>query len=212
MPASSAATLRYQRLLDQYRRRTSAGLIAIWSTLDTIDEDRVDDFARQAAPVLAGAKQATVATSAGYFALAAETRPVAIRPEDVTIEPRIRHPFLASWHALNMGRDYEDALRVGRSQASAVGFDFVQETSRLTGDAFAERSGKKMRWYRVPTGKSCDWCIAIAGQSYATAASANFGHDRCDCSVVPADVSSVERVTRTYERGTGRRATGIRRR
>lgn len=211
MPVSRAATTRYQRLLGQYRRRSSAALVAIWSTLDGLDEDHVERFARQAAPVLAGAKRATVATSAGYFALAADTRPVAIRPEDVPVEPRIRHPFLASWHALNVGREYEEAVLVGRAQASAVAFDFVQSTSRLTGDVFAERSGRTMRWHRQPGGKACDWCQTVAGQTYATAASADFGHDRCDCSVVPADVSSVSKVTRTYERGTGRRATGIRR-
>lgn len=186
-------------------------MIALWSRLDSIDEDRVEDFARQAAPALAGAKQATVATSSAFFSLATGVRPVGIRPQDVAVEARIKHPFTAAWHALNMGREYEEALMVGQSQASAVGFDFVQSASRQTGDVFAEQSGVKMRWHRVPSVNACDWCQTVAGQTYATAESADFGHDRCDCSIIPADVSSVGRVTRTVARGEGRRATGTRR-
>lgn len=211
MPASDLAIRRHQRLIGRYRERTSAALVSIWAQLDSIDEDAVEAFARRATPVLAGVKQATVATSSAFFALAAGTRPVGIRPERVVVEPRIRHPFLSAWHALNEGREYEEALTVGRSQASAVGFDFVQSTSRQTGDVFAEQSGMQMRWNRVPSPGACEWCQTVAGQTYATAESADFGHDRCDCSVIPADVSSVSRVTRTVARGEGRRATGARR-
>lgn len=212
MPVSDAAIRRYQQLIGRYRSRASSVLVALWADISDITDDAaVAAFIRQATPLLAGVKQATVATSTGFFALAASVPAAPLHPDDVPVEPRIRHPFLASWHALNMGREYEDAVRVGQSQASAVGFDFVQSTSRRTGDVFAERSGVEMRWNRVPSANACAWCQTVAGQTYATAESADFGHDRCDCSIVPADVSSVGRVTNTTARGTGRRATGVRR-
>lgn len=90
------------------------------------------------------------------------------------------------WHAFTMERPFEEALRVGRSTAQAVGFDFVQSSARRTGDVAAARSGVDVTWRRVPGAKSCDWCRLVAGQTYRTAESADFGHERDDCDVVPA--------------------------
>lgn len=158
----------------------------MWDQLGTYTDEDIERFIVSTAPAIKGAKRATVATSAGFFALATQTRPIAIRPQDVPVEPRITHPFLATWHALKEDRPYAEAVSAGRSQANAVGFDFVQSTSRRTGDIAAERSGTQVRWQRVPGGNACDWCITVAGQLYRTAESADFGHDRCDCAAIPA--------------------------
>lgn len=186
MPPSDTQVARYRRLIGQYRNATSAALVAAWDGLASITDDDVDTFIRRTAPTLTGAKAAVVATSAAFFALATSTRPVAVRPDDVNVEARITHPFLAAWHALAEDRPYAEALEVGRSQANAVGFDFVQSTSRRTGDAVAGAAGKRVRWQRVPGLKACAWCELVAGQLYASAESADFGHDRCDCVAVPA--------------------------
>lgn len=177
--------LRYKRQIAVYRDRTSALLIAAWTKLPNIDEANVAGFEAVTAAPLAGAKAASVTLSASFFSLAMGIRPIGVAPADVLIDADTRGPFRAAWHALSMGRPYEEALEVGRSTAQAVGFDFVQSAARRTGDVVAEKSGEKVRWTRVPGGNACDWCQLVAGQSYLTAESADFGHERDDCDVVP---------------------------
>lgn len=140
MPASDAAVALYHQRLALYRERTSAGLVAAWDGLNAYRDEDMAVFVGRTAPLLSGAKTVTVATSAAFFALMMETRPVAVRSDEVMVEPRISHPFLAMRHALAKGRSIEEAVAAGRSQAEAVGFDFIQSVSRQTGDFVAERS------------------------------------------------------------------------
>lgn len=50
----------------------------------------------------------------------------------------------------------------------------------------SERVGARVVGYRrVLTGKSCSWCARVSTQRYLTADSADFGHPRCDCTVIP---------------------------
>lgn len=187
MALSAEALRRYRRQVDARRRRTAAALATLWDRYDAYDSADAEDFARRSAPVLTGAKTATVATSAAMFAMALNMRrPPAVRPDDVEVEPRIDHPFLAFWHALGEGRPREEALAAGRSQAEAVGSDFVQQTARRTGDAAAKASGRRVRFERRPEPGACAWCVDAADQTYRTARSADFGHDRCLCDVVPS--------------------------
>lgn len=186
MPVSDRAVRRYSTLLATYRRRTSGLLVALWDRLDRHDRVDAAEYARLAEPALDGAKVAAVAASAAFFSLALEVPPVGVRPERVEVEARILDPFLAAWHALKEGRPLIEALAAGRSQADAVGSDFVTRTARRTGDVVADLSGVKVRWRRVPEPGACAWCREVAGNHYRTAESADFGHDRCGCDVVPA--------------------------
>ena len=186
MPLSDAELKRYRTQLATYRRRTSALLAALWDGLDSYDEEAAERYAISAAPILAGAKQASVSASVAMFALSQGIRPPSVPLDAVDVVARIDHPFLALWHAVNEGRPNEEALLAGRNQAEAVGADFVQQTARRTGDVAARESGTRVRWRRVPEPKACSWCRTVAGQLYRTAESADFGHDRCYCDVVPA--------------------------
>ena len=185
MPASEAAIALYHQRLALYRERTSAGLTAAWDELDTYGDEDMETYVARVTPLLEGAKAATVATSAAFFALALGIPPASVRARDVDVEPRITHPFLSAWHALKERRPIEEVASAGRSQAQAVGFDFIQSTSRRTGDYVARASGSDVGWRRVPGGKACAWCFRVAGQTYRTSQSADFGHDRCDCVAVP---------------------------
>jgi hypothetical protein len=158
----------------------------MWDDLDNYTDADLEAFTARAAPLLAGAKAATVATAAAFFALAMSTRPAPVAAKDVPVEPRITHPFLATWHALKEGRPLPDAIAAGRSQAEAVGFDFVQSTSRQTGDYVAKSSGQSVKWRRIPNPGACSWCSNVARRTYRTSAAANFGHDRCFCITAPA--------------------------
>lgn len=186
MPPSPEAIRRYKRQIAVYRSRTSALLIAAWNALPGYDEESVDEFEEVTRPALEGAKRAAVSLSAGFFALALGIRAVGVNPDDIDLQPDTRGPFRATWHAFTMGRAFEEAIGVGRSTAQAVGFDFVQSSARRTGDYVAAASGQTVTWRRVPGAKSCDWCRLVAGQTYRTAESADFGHERDDCDVVPA--------------------------
>lgn len=186
MPLSDEAVRRYDRLLGYYRLRTAAALAAAWDRLETYDEQGIEEFVASTAPALTGAKRSAVASSTAIFALALGIRPPAVTPDDVRVEPRLTHPFLAMWHAVNEGRANDEAIAAGRSQAQAVAQDFVQQTSRRTGDVVARTAGVRTRWRRVPNAGACRWCQTISGQLYRTAESADFGHDRCFCMVVPA--------------------------
>lgn len=184
--ASDAALLVYKRRIAVYRDRTAAALVAAWGKLPAYNEEDVEEFTRSTAPALAGAKVAAVGLAGAFFALALGTRPAPIRAQDIDVEPDLRGPFRATWHALSMGRPYEEAVTVGRATSQAVGFDFVQHTARRTGDHVAAATGREVRWARVPGASSCPWCIDLAnGNTWPTAEAADFGHERCDCDAVP---------------------------
>lgn len=186
MPPSDSAVDLYKRRLQTYRDRTSASLVLAWDDLDNYSDAGLEQFTETTAPLLAGAKAATVATAAAFLSLVLKTRTVSIKADDVDIDPKIRDPFLAAWHALKMGRPLDEAVTAGRSQAQALGWDFVESTARRTGDHVAKAAGRTVRWRRVPSGGACGFCRTAAGQTYHMAATADFGHHRCGCAVVPA--------------------------
>lgn len=184
--ASSQQIARYKLLLERYRLRTSAGLAAAWDGLSSYGEEDIPRFVARTSPLLAGAKAASVATASAFFAQALGIRPPGVDPAAINLEPRVRDPFLALWHAISEGRPNTEALLAGRSMAEAVGFNFVTSIARLTGDHAAKASNREVGWERVPGAGACDWCETVAGQLYHSAESADFGHDRCNCDAVPA--------------------------
>lgn len=186
MPPSKAVIARYKRQISLYRDRASRLLVAAWDELGSWDKDDIEAFALRTAPGLTGAQTAAVALSSAFFAMSLGIRPVAVSAADIEVTANIEGPFHATWHALAMGRAFEEAIGVGRSTASATAFDFVQSSARRTGDVVAERSGRTVRWRRVPGGTSCPWCVDKAQFTYTSSAAADFGHQRCDCDAVPA--------------------------
>lgn len=186
MPASPEAIARFRRQLAVYRNRTSALLVTAWAALPAYDEENIEEFTEATATPLVAAKRASVALSAAFYAIALTIPPVGVDPDDIDVLPDLRGPFLATWHALTMGRGIDEAIRVGRSTASATAYDFVQSTSRRTGDLVVARADIDTGWRRVPGAKACDWCRMVATQTYRTAESADFGHQRDDCIAVPA--------------------------
>lgn len=209
MPSPDAATERYLAALFRQRNAVAAFLATLWSSLEQYGEDGEEQFITTAEPRLQGHKRATVSTSAAYFALALGVRPVGVDAKTVGSVARLRDPFLAARHAVAAGRPWVEAVQAGQSMAEAVGYNFVQSTARRTGDVVAQESGVDVLWRRLPSANACDWCKTVAGQLYNTSESADFGHDRDGCLVVPTNENSVSGITRTTQRGQGRRALGI---
>lgn len=186
MPLPDAALDVYRRRITVVRDRASASLVRAWKRLDRYDEDDIPAFTQATATDLAAAKAAAVSLSAAFFAVALRTRPVGVTPQQIDVDPYLRGPFLAVWHALKEGRPYDEAVAAGEAFSQAVGFDYVQHVARRTGDHVAEQSGVEIRWRRAPTSSSCAWCQNLAaGNTWPTAEAADFGHERCDCDVVP---------------------------
>lgn len=183
MPPNPEVIARYQRRLADHRARASAVLVTSWNRLGSWDQADVTRYERQTAPAMAGIKAATVALSAGFLSLYLAQPPVGVDPDNIDVTPDLTGPFHATWHALAIGRPIADALSAGRSVASAAGYDFVQHTSRRTGDHATPRG---TRWRRIPGGNACDWCLLVSRDDYLSAESADFGHQRDDCIVVPA--------------------------
>lgn len=177
---------RFRSAMRSHRDRTNVGLLTIWDRLGAHDEADVATFARSATPILAGAKQISVATSAAFYSYILDLpRPPAVTAADVVLDPDLRRPFAAYWHGLAEGRPFADALGAGRSVAGHTGSDYLTSVSRRTGDAVAKTAGVETRWMRVAGPDACPWCMERDGGIYATAEDGDFGHERDACDMVP---------------------------
>jgi hypothetical protein len=178
---------RYRTMLAAHSDRTSAVLAAMWARLGSYDESDIAVFAAAAAPVLAGAKTATVATSTAFTSRMLQIRPPAVDPEMVASVVDLRQPFAATWHALAEGRPYSEAVTVGRSVTEATARDYVTSTARLTGDEVTRTVDRPVRWQRVANPGACAWCMERDGGVYPSASDGDYGHERCSCDVVPIE-------------------------
>lgn len=176
---------RYKALIARYGDRTASSMVRAWDRLGSYSEDDIARYQRQTAPVLSGAKTAAVAASAAFFVTTHRIKPVVVKIDHVVVKAKFADPFHAMWHAVGEGRPNDEALQVGRSVAEATGNDFVVSAARRASDLAAKAAGIRVRWARVPAGDACAFYIDAAADTYATADSADFGHDRCSCAVVP---------------------------
>ena len=191
---------------------TAAELIALWDQLDQWDATNATAFAEAATPLIEASAQSAAATS---VALVATLHDIPTPATDMAAVvsarlDRLRDPFNAYGHALRVGRPWEEAIEVGRSTAGQVGTDAAYQAARdamvhmdtpTLGDVWRPRSPSQQRptryerqnwdrpawprWGRVLTGQSCSWCQFFSTRDYFSAETATFGHNRCDCLVVP---------------------------
>lgn len=183
MPSESASvqlTERFQARLANIGQRASRLTAAEWDALGSWNEVDITRFAERVNPALTAARQATANASAGYYSLITDTTPTGFV---ATVVPDLRSPFTAYWHGLAESRPWIEALEAGRARAESVAVDLVTATTREV--AAASAGTDVVGWRRVLTGNSCTWCGQIASQRYRTVDSATFGHDNCDCIVVP---------------------------
>lgn len=182
---NAALLARYRRLIAGRRTVAARALAAAWAALDSYDEADVDAYIAKVTPLIFAAKRSTVAATTAYYAAALGEAPAAVSSASVATTIDLRAPFTAMWHALAEGRPYEEALSAGRSVAEATGEEFVQSTARRTGDAVSAARRQPIRHRRVAEPGACPWCVSRNGGVYYTAESADYGHDRCRCDVVP---------------------------
>lgn len=186
-PVLAQLTRRFGLSLAQITTLAAPQLQALWAKLPGYDEAQIAEFERRAGPIIATAKQATVHHAAGFYALAAGIRPPSITPNHVDVTPDLRGPFIQTWSALKHGDTEDGAIAAGFSRVEAMAANFVASASRLTGDAvYSQANVEPQGWQREPEGNACDWCLEMAQNTYRSADSCDFGHDRCQCIAVPA--------------------------
>lgn len=157
-----------------------------WSGLDAYNEADIETFTTNTAPTLTAAKFAAVRQAAGYYALTAGVRAVAIPATQIAVTPDTRAPFIATWLALKNGAPLDVAVENGASRLGAMVDNLVTSSARQTGDVVVEKAGLKIvGWERVPDGNACPWCLEVSPGFYTSAESADFGHDNCGCSAEP---------------------------
>lgn len=173
---------RYQ--LQLVRTATMVGTAAqeAWARLGSWDRKDIARLADELAPLAGGAQAHAAALAAALAAMLKTLTVPTITPVD---EIDWSPAFHSYWGSLSTN-SWEDALLIGGNAAAAVGFDGVQYAARDAARQVDAREPAITAWERVPDGEACDWCIEVAGQTYHSAESADFGHDRCGCSVVPA--------------------------
>lgn len=181
-----ALVRRYQSRLGFLADTAAFAMASAWDRLGSYDEPDVARYTDSTARAATAAREASVRLSAGFYTALGSSPPVPVDPAAIPVEPATRDPFIAYWQALKSGELWADAILVGHGRAEAVGTNLVVRSARLTGDVTIAATGQQVvGWRRVLRGTSCAWCATVATQRYHSSDSANFGHQRCDCTVVP---------------------------
>lgn len=174
-------TRRYQQHLAVTGDRLGATAAQTWDELGSWDEADIETFTARLQPAAVAAQSHAASLAAAFIALATTSPITPVTAPSVDWAPA----FFVYWKSLTAGT-WEDALQVGRNQAEALGFDAVQSAARDASAQIDRQQPAITRWARIPDAGACDWCLEVAGDQYLTAESADFGHNRCGCSVVPA--------------------------
>lgn len=180
------ATRRFQATIANVIDRATPALHRAWDALDSIDEESVAVLTTGVTPTMAAVKQAAVRSATGYYSILSGARPPSILAAEIPTIANMRDPFISVWQSLAAGNDYTDALLAGRARIEAVVSDFAVSTTRQTGGVFVAKTGRNVGgWERIPDAGACDWCQDVAGQTYYSAETADFGHSRCACTAAP---------------------------
>lgn len=218
--ADPAALIRTtQAMVADLADLTAAELVAMWDELGSWSDPDLERFATRARPMTTATATASARAQAALLAGLEEIAPPTLDLVEIVDDAllRLREPFAATWHAASVGRPWTDAVGAGRSTADAVGRDIAWQSSRAAmaqasetvtlGDlwkpsryqqrptAYQRANWDRPAWptfVRVVSGTSCRWCQMVASRDYYSAESATFGHNRCDCMVVPKSAEADE--------------------
>lgn len=180
-----ALTRRYQHRLATVGTNAGNAITRTWDDQGSWDERDVDAFTARATPIIDGAQRQSAALTTGYLGLLLGTPVNAIDGARFLELIDLREPFLAYWGALAKGADWVDAITAGRTRAEDLALDGSTIAARGAAVEIDTEEDRITGWERVPGGVCCEWCATVATQRYHTADSASFGHDRCNCAVIP---------------------------
>lgn len=176
-----AVTATYSTQVERVATETRKRLLRIWDSLAPWTEADIDRFHDIAGPLIRAAAQAGVDLSTVY---ANATLPETGTPSPLIVEDaaaRLYDPADRIGRLINTGSTFEEAVQAARQVVDDLGHDTVYSSARQSYAELAPRNGSYQR--RV-SGKSCKWCLSLAGAVFPTAAAATFGHAHCDCLAV----------------------------
>lgn len=178
-------TRRYQRAVRGVASKAAVAVSNVWDGLGSWDEANVDEFTRRATPVVAGAQRQGAALTAGYLGLMLASAVVPVNAAKFLDVTDFRSPFLGYWAALSRGEEWDQAITTGRTRAEDLALDGTTTAARGAATDIDTTEDRISGWERVPGGLCCEFCATVATQRYHSAESASFGHDRCNCDVIP---------------------------
>jgi len=185
MPSDLATvTDAYARQVDNLAAETRRRLLSIWDALAPWGDAELDRFHDIARPLVEAAAQAGVDLTTVYvdnISGAAGTASPLI-PADAAA--RLYDPSDRIGKLIANGMEHTDAVRAARTVVDNLGHDTAYRAAR---QSMAEVAPPHTKWRRRVTGKSCQWCLSLAGAEFYSAADATFGHDRCDCLACPSE-------------------------
>lgn len=184
MTARAQLVRSYQDQLHRTGTHLSTVASTHWADLGQWNEADVARLTDQLAPAATVATQHAMSLAHGFVALAAGLEIANINFDPY--EPDWSPAFQTTWKALADGHDFAAAQEIGLSTIASLAFDTVQSSARSATNQIDRQEPRITGWDREPDASACDWCIEVAGQTYRSADSADFGHDRCGCAVVPA--------------------------
>lgn len=176
----------YQQHLSVTGGSLSATATQAWDELGSWNEPDIEAFTTAVTPAADAALSNAQSLAAGFVALAAQLDIGTLPEIGAPAAPNWPSAFQTLWAGLANGRPWDQSFGAGRSVIDAVSVNSVHDAARQTTTAIDRSEPRLTRWERIPDGNACDWCLTVADQTYSTADSADFGHDRCGCSVVPA--------------------------
>lgn len=197
MPAPELSAV-YDRQITNLSTETRRRLLRIWDSLAPWTEAEIARFEEIAAPLIEAASQAAVDVTATYVEQSVGVaRPTSqLIPADAAA--RRFDPSDRIGRLINDGMPFEEATAAGRNVVDALGRDTVHSSAR---QAFGEAAPPLGRYMRRVSGKTCQWCLRLAGTVWPSAADAEFGHAGCDCKADFAE--AVEANNRAHVEAAG---------
>ena len=185
-PAADRLTRTFQERVALIGERAARRAAAEWLRLASYDEADVALYASRTAVSMNAVKAAAVRTGTAYYSTLGQFRPPSVRVSDVPVVHNPREPFIAYWNALDGGNPWDAAVQSGTARAEATGRNLATSASRQAGDVTLRKANQRPEgWSRNTDGKACEWCRGLTAYVFPTAEAADFGHDRCGCSVAP---------------------------
>lgn len=184
MTPADALTDTYARQVGNLSAELRRRLLRVWDQLSPWGDEQIDEFHRIAKPLVEAAAQASVDLSVVYVeSLGYQPRSVSelIVPD---ASARLYDPADRINRLLGSGSTFEEATVAARQVIDDLGHDTVFRSAR---QSYAEAAPAYGRYQRRVTGKSCQWCLSLAGAVFPSAADATFGHAHCDCLAVESD-------------------------
>lgn len=177
----------HRRDLEELLRLALNDLGLAWRNITTADAAR--DALLDLLPALAVTYGSAAATlGADWYDEMRDFAEVPGRFRAIPVEPEVdRTDALARWAVgplFTAQPDFEAAKSL-----AAGGFQrLVADADRNTVLLSSRHDPRGQRWQRVTTGKSCEFCVMLAGRGavYRAEDTADFrSHDHCDCLAVP---------------------------